>query len=134
VKSCDIRPGPPGQQFDERQAPRNPADAAVETVRQLVGRVTEVPFHLRRQPGRFERAFLISRFAAKPDKSQIESGMPPDNICPVPHSGLRCDQARKPSHRYSQDQSYEAQQGQKCDQRAQCDLCPQWRWRRQFWR
>jgi len=45
------------QQFDKRQSPRHPTDAAVETARQFVERVTEPLFHLRQQPALFERAF-----------------------------------------------------------------------------
>jgi hypothetical protein len=44
-------------------------------------RVTEVPFLLRQQPARFERAFLISRFAAKPDKSQINLNVIKNRFC-----------------------------------------------------
>jgi hypothetical protein len=46
------------QQLDQRQAPRHPTHAAVETARQLLQRVAEALLHLRQQPALFQRAFL----------------------------------------------------------------------------
>jgi hypothetical protein len=47
-----------GQQLNQCQPSRYPADTSVEAPRQFVQRVTEAPLHLRQQPALFERAFL----------------------------------------------------------------------------
>jgi hypothetical protein len=45
------------QQFDQRQAPRHPTHAAVETACQFVERACETSLHFHQQPTLFERAF-----------------------------------------------------------------------------
>jgi hypothetical protein len=47
-----------GQQLNQCQPSRYPADTAVEAPRQFVQRVTEALLHFRKQPALFERAFL----------------------------------------------------------------------------
>jgi len=46
------------QQLHQRQPPRDPTGAAVETARQFIQSIAEALLHLRQQPALFQRAFL----------------------------------------------------------------------------
>ena len=46
------------QQLHQRQPPRHPTGAAVETARQFIEAIAEALLHLSQQPALFERAFL----------------------------------------------------------------------------
>lgn len=60
------------QQFDQRQAPRHPAHAAVKAARQLIETIAEALLHLRQQPALLQRAFL--RTAAQRSVQQQSFG------------------------------------------------------------
>lgn len=47
------------QKFDQRQPPRYPAHAAVETARQFIQSIAETLFHLRQQPALLQRGFML---------------------------------------------------------------------------
>jgi len=49
------------QQFHQRQPPRNPRHAAVESPRQLLQAVTESFFHLGQQPAHFQRGLMFGK-------------------------------------------------------------------------
>jgi hypothetical protein len=49
------------QQFDQRQAPRHPAHAAVEAASQLLQRIAKALLHFRQQPALFESGFLFAK-------------------------------------------------------------------------
>jgi hypothetical protein len=57
------------QKFDQRQAPRHPAHAAVEAARQFLQRVAQTLLHLRQQPPLFQGAFLWAE-AQRPRQQQ----------------------------------------------------------------
>ena len=54
----------------QRQAPRHPGRAAVETARQLFDRVAVLVFHLGQQPALFERGFRLAVGAQRMHKQQ----------------------------------------------------------------
>ena len=75
------------QNLHQRQPPRYPTHAAVESARQLIEPVAEAPLQLRQQPAHFQRGLVFATVAASgpaaPPRPR-SSATPPLPPCPGP--------------------------------------------------
>jgi hypothetical protein len=71
------------QHLHQRQAPRDPTGAAVETTRQFLETIAEALLHLRQQPALFERAFL----RAEPQRPRQQQSL---GLAHRPDRGIDC--------------------------------------------